>query len=188
MSNDEWLRELDERAQARVAEGFDSADEIAESLAEQFDENRADGVDIESWARRANDKAFEAHRRSQANWPAVTDCDRLDRAFSALKKERIIAQHNFTCCQSCGHSEIGEFLEGADGYTFYHQQDTESAVEGYGISLAYGATQPGDAAGVAIGERIRCALQNAGLLVEWNGSIHERIHVPLDWKRRHGPS
>ncbi|GAA3642822.1 hypothetical protein GCM10022267_31820 [Lentzea roselyniae] len=36
-----------------------------------------------------------------------TDPERLTRAFAALREAGITARENFTCCRSCGESEIG---------------------------------------------------------------------------------
>ena len=69
------------------------------------------------------------------------------------------------------------------GYTFYHWQDTEAAVEGYGICLYYGACDEGGSADLAIGREIVGELKRQGLRPEWN-EPNRRIEVPMDWKRR----
>ena len=72
----------------------------------------------------------------------------------------------------------------ARGYTFYHVQNTESAVEGYGLHLSYGATEPGDAAAETVAGEVVAALAAHGLKPRWNGSVRQCVFVPLDWKRR----
>ncbi len=187
------LREqVDEAARARVAEGYNDADEIAEGLIVLFGEDaRQDGAeDLDEVAEAATQAAMAAHLAAQASWPAITDCDRLDRAFAALEREGIVARQNFTCCQTCGHAEIGGPIsewtgdQPAIGYTFFHWQDTESAADGQGLRLAYGATQPGDDATVAVGRAVANALDREGLKVTWNGSLRTRIAVAMDWKKR----
>jgi hypothetical protein len=123
----------------------------------------------------------------------VTDCDRLDAAFSDLEGKGVLARQDFSCCQNCGHGEAwSEVKEGLSrgqklqGYTFYHQQDTERAVDGGGLYLAYGAVADGDEAETAVGKAIAEALQAQGLNVTWNGTNKQRIFVKLDWKRRRG--
>ena len=129
-------------------------------------------------------------RSEQASWPAVTDCDRLDAAFAALESRGIVARQNFTCCQSCGHGEIYDEVEGARGagravrgYAFYHQQDTESAIHYGELYLAYGSTDE-SLSTADVGERVADALREQGLSVDWDGSDRSRIRVSLDWKRR----
>ena len=201
------LAELRERATRDVAAGFDTDEDIADSLAlwaidelgheraqpqpggpppsaaGALSEEETDAL-IES-ARRATAAAVEAHQLAQAGWPIPTDCDRLDRAFRALSSAGICARQHFTCCQTCGHGEIGDELAPGDrGYVFYHWQDTEAAVDGAGLYLAYGALADGNDAAEAIGREIVAAVAREGLVIEWDGSVNTRIHVQLDWKRR----
>jgi hypothetical protein len=176
-----------------VAAGFSDPDHIAESAVEVLS-GEHDAEALRPHALRLTREAIEAHRREQATWPAVTDCDRLDAAFVELERSGIVARQNFTCCQTCGHYEIGDEITAAReagrevrGYTFYHMQDTESAVEGGGLCLAYGALEPGDGALVAVGREIVKVLCRHDLKPEWDGSGAKRIFVSLDWKRRRAP-
>jgi hypothetical protein len=128
---------------------------------------------------------------AQKEWPAVTDCDLLERAFGELERAGIVARQNFSCCGNCGSVEIlGEMSKAqcgrarVRGYTFYHTQDTDSAADGYGLLLNYGAIERTEEAGVRIGHEIVDALQRHGLKTEWDGSWSKRIAVKLDWKRR----
>src|SRR5262245_61521039 len=45
-------------------------------------------------------------KESQAGWPAVTDCDRLDRAFERLNSRGVIAMHNTGMTQSDGYDDF----------------------------------------------------------------------------------
>src|SRR5690348_10309272 len=67
------------------------------------------------------------HQGEQKSWPAVTDCDRLDKAFAALRAEGILAIHNAGMTPSEGIGEMceqyhaaGGELSGIVGYCFYH--------------------------------------------------------------------
>jgi hypothetical protein len=141
-------------------------------------------------------EAMAAHQAEQRAWPAITDCDRLDAAFAELEAAGIISRQNYTCCGTCGvaeiHTEIDELTEqGATvrGYTFFHQQDTEAAVDGHGFCLNYGTPDDeDDDARVAIGHEVAEVIRRHGLTVEWDGAIERRIIVNLDWKRRGPPS
>lgn len=185
MLDPELLDALAARATARVAEGFDPPERIVESLIEELgDDEAVDGAELAEAARAATDAALTAHREAQRSWPVPTDCDRVDRAFAALEREGVCARQHFTCCQTCGHAEIQDELDGHDGYVFYHWQDTEAAVDGFGLCLAYGAARPGAEAAAEIGARVVRALEREGLRASWDGSVDRRIEVRVEWKRR----
>lgn len=133
----------------------------------------------------------QVHRGLRARWPELTDCDRLDGAFAELSRRGLICRQHFTCCATCGSFEMQDELaaalaggRGVRGYAFYHAQDTESAVDGYGLYLSYGAVAPGEAAALGVADEIIVALQQAGLQTRWNGKWSTRIWVDVDWKRR----
>jgi hypothetical protein len=70
----------------------------------------------------------------------------------------------FTCCGTCGAAEIGiemddfQDLSGREpkGYVFFHQQDTESAVESGSLYISYGAADAtaSPEENIAIGQRL----------------------------------
>lgn len=164
-------------------------EEAVEFLLEEHED--ADTKTVERTCEAEIDKALAAHLAAQASWPEVTDCDRLDRAFTALGARGIVARHDFTCCQTCGLAEIGDEIQSAvdagddvSGFTFYHAQDTDNATEGHGLYLTYGHLDGSVANGVAIGRVVVDALREAGLETDWDGTFGKRIGVRLDWKRR----
>jgi hypothetical protein len=184
------VKEMRDSIRRDVAAGFRDPDDIIEGVVEMFSD-QADEEELRPNAERLTRQAVRAHLRDQATWPKATDCDRLDAAFDALEAGGIIARQNFTCCQNCGHYEIGGEITAAreagrevHGYTFYHMQDTESAVEGHGLYLAYGSLDSVDEALVGVGQEIVKALRRHKLKPKWNGSGSQRIFVPLAWKRR----
>jgi hypothetical protein len=175
-----------------VAAGFEPPDRIAADAADgAADDAVPDGGDLLPLAERLTAEALAVHLYEQAGWPDVTDCDRLDAAFAALEADGIVARQHFSCCGNCGHAEMGDEIAQAEdagravrGYTFYHLQNTESAVEGHGLYLSYGATEPGDAAAEAVAGEVVAALAAHGLRPRWTGSVAQCVFVPLDWKRR----
>lgn len=188
---DELSTNLREEITRRVAEGFASEDFIVDSITEYALDNDEADLDedaVRDLVARLTAESIQEHRRRQSEWVGPTDCDRLDQAFAELEMDGIVARQNFSCCQNCGHAEIGGEISAAegpvDGYTFYHLQDTESAVETGFLYLAYGATDNGGEAVEAVGRRIAAALERAGLTVEWNGSRSQRIGVHVEWRRR----
>lgn len=188
--DEELLSDLREQVRCDVAAGFDDPGRIAESAVAAF-EDQADPAFLKSQVGRLVEEALAAHAAEQRDWPAQTDCDRLDAAFAALEQAGVVARQHFTCCGTCGLAEIDREIAAAEagggrarGYTFYHWQDTEAAVEGYGICLYYGACEEGEAADLAVGHEIASELRRQGLRPEWNGRLDTRIEVPMDWKRR----
>jgi hypothetical protein len=183
----EWVRDHIRRD---VASGFYDEDTILTHAVEAFEEE-FDPVMLRGTAQRFLREEMAAHARDQQNWPARTDCDRLDDAFAALEASGVIARQNFTCCGTCGSAEIWDEIDAVGkaggptrGYAFFHMQDTERAAEGDGLYLNYGACEEGEEAALAVANDIVTQLEAHGLRTEWNGSWSQRIAVPLDWKRR----
>ena len=63
-------------------------------------------------------------------------------------------------------------------------QGTESAVEGYGLYLHYGAVEACEEAALQVANEIVDALQRHGLKTKWDGTWSNAIEAQLDWKRR----
>ena len=188
--NDEALQELRDYIQRDVAAGFRPEDDIVKNTVEML----SDDYDVEALTPHAvvmTRELIAAHKREQASWPKTTDCDRLDAAFAELERGGVVCRQDFSCCGNCGATEIQDEMKQVSksgkrvrGYAFYHMQDTESAVEGHGLYLNYGAVQDGEAAAMEIGEEVSAALKQQGLEVTWDGTWGKRIGVSLDWKRR----
>ncbi len=178
----ETREEAEEFVRGLVHGGFAGAEEIAADLTEHFDDQP---ISL-SQARAVVDGLWRERAAEQADWPEVTDADRLLTAFEALDAAGIVARADFTCCRTCGMTEIGgEAPEGARGFVFFHRQDTARAAAGEGLWLAFGAlpAAPGDTA--AVGREVVTALRAGGLAVAWDGSADTRIQVtPLDWRKR----
>src|SRR5438270_1567281 len=107
------VADLREDARQLVIEGFEGDDAIVDILTTWFtvdletDETIRDPEVVRPVARRATAAAVRAHRRQQARWPAVTDCDRLDAAFALLERRGVVARQHFMDCASDGLHEIG---------------------------------------------------------------------------------
>lgn len=189
-SEDEVLEEMRALIRRDLAAGFHDPDSIASGAVEMF-EDQVDPALLDPQARAFLREELAALAEAQKAWPAETDCDRLDSAFAALEAKGVISRQHFTCCGTCGSAEIWDEMGAAAaagrpvrGYTFYHWQDTERAVEGSGLYLFYGAREEGDAPALAIAGEIVAELGRHGLETDWDGSIDRRIGVSLDWKRR----
>jgi hypothetical protein len=182
----ETLREID----GLVRGGFDDRARIIEMLCEEM---YAPGELDEAEVVAAVDAAFASLARDKASWPAITDCDQLDKAFAALNARGVIALQNAGYTQSDGYDDVRQsYDERSDrdrviGYCFYHGQDLERAVHGEGLYLAFGPIDARNEAteGPLVGAIIVEELRRAGFTAKWDGTFGQRICVPaIDWKRR----
>ncbi|HZW09889.1 MAG TPA: hypothetical protein VFF69_08290 [Phycisphaerales bacterium] len=189
---DDVLTDLRSFLDTLVAAGFSPPDEMLQSAIECYEDELAPDA-LRPHAERMLRESLDAHAAAQASWPQTTDCDRLDAALAELESRGIFARQNYWCCGTCGCAAIDDEMQQAAargaqvrGYTFYHEQDTDSAVEDGSLYLNYGSADhpAGPQAAVAIGEEVRDTLERHGLSVHWDGTIERRIGVVLDWKRR----
>ena len=180
--------EIDRLAHDLVRSGFYRRDEIIQYVIDAFSDEIDEGK-LRPMAVKAADLAIRDQRHAEQAWPVLTNCDRLDQAFENLEDSGIVARQNFTCCQNCGHAEIGEEIDEAAergvnvrGYTFYHQQDTDRAIAGEGIYLAYGTVGHDDT--VKVAHEVVAAIERCGLKTDWDGSAGTRIRIAMEWQRR----
>src|SRR5687768_12730799 len=88
----------------------------------------------ETWLRRAVAHEFRKKREAERGWPAVTNCDHLDRVFECLRGQGILTRHRCGLTIQDGldvidglYSEAGGKRSVLIGYCFYHLQDMEAA-------------------------------------------------------------
>jgi hypothetical protein len=174
----------------KVAAGFRPLADIAEEAVE-IGALDAPADEVRPFVPAIVEECARRHLEEQADWPEETDCDRLSAAFEQLERQGIIARQDFSCCSNCGVGEIWDEIQAslgagrqARGYTFFHMQDTDRAVDGDGLYLNYGAVEKGADSTVAIGYEVVQTLERHGLSCQWNGSITKRIMVPIKWQRR----
>jgi hypothetical protein len=173
-----------------VRTGFYDRTDAIDAVVAYFEEEM-EASPLKRLANSEVDKAIRALREAEAAWPPLTDCDRLDLAFEKLEDAGIVARQHFTCCGTCGVAEMGAEVSEAEarglkvrGYVFFHQQDTDSAVEGHGLYLNYGAIEDGEPKALAVGREIVAAIESCGLKTNWDGSWDKRIGVTLEWRKR----
>ncbi|HEX8507041.1 MAG TPA: hypothetical protein VF630_16875 [Hymenobacter sp.] len=171
-----------------VWSGFYTEEEVTEMLEEWLEDD--DGEADEAALEAALQQEFADKKAAEAAWPPVTDCDRLDQAFAALSAKGIIVLQNAGYTMSDGLDDVAEVLaeegrEGIRGYCFYHGQDLARAVDGQGLTLAFGGLDDEAEHKIAVGQAVQAALREVGLVVEWNGDPETRLQLPLlIWKRR----
>lgn len=182
-------------ARIHIRGGYEPLEEVEEILldyAQDFSSPLTDR-DRQIEVRNALVQAVSALVQEQDSWPILTDFDKLELAFDMLEDEDIVARQHFTCCGTCGAAEIGAEIEDfeqagrqAKGYVFFHQQDTESAVESGSLYISYGAAdaEATNEASIEVGRRLFDTLKAVGLKPIWDGKINHRVGLAIDWKRR----
>lgn len=177
------------RVRSIVWAGKDDADEIAIMIEEEFGDEAG-----EDWVEEAIQREVVAKRKEEKTWPKVTDFDRLDRAFTILEAQGIIALHRAGFTQSDGLEEVEDAYQKAGGknsdyagHCFYTEQDQEGALDGRGLYIGFGHLSGNNAKGVEVGKPLRAAMEREGFKVEWDGTIGARLYVKkFCWQRR-GP-
>lgn len=133
---------------------------------------------------------LEAQRAREATWEEETVNDRIEEAFAELWDRGIVALQNAGYTMEEGWEDVAEArkeLENPRGAAFYHQQDTERAVEGGGLFLAFGSFAEGDRAQASreIAQEVCDVLRKHGVAVVWDGDINHRIEIsPFPWRNR----
>jgi len=138
-------------------------------------------------------------------WPAVTDCDRLDRVEAALRERGILLWQVSPCCDTCTVGELPDRINVVSrrhpgfrvrGYAFFIDQnmpDTLADSTELSVFLGYGWVSP-DKSKVAeeiyeknalgIAREVCECLRDEGLEVDWNGDFSRKIGVSINWQRR----
>ncbi|MFE9975747.1 DUF6891 domain-containing protein [Streptomyces hirsutus] len=177
--------ELEKRVREVLAGGYASRAELAELAEEYLVTGERRPVSREQ-AQALADRLWLERVAEQSAWQGETEPERLTRAFTTLQEAGVTARENFTCCRSCGQSEIGgESGPDVRGFVYFHTQCTESAAAGRGLTLLYGGFDGSSETTAAIGHEVVAALEAVGLHAEWDHDPGRTITVtPLDWRRR----
>ncbi|MFD5815802.1 DUF6891 domain-containing protein [Streptomyces sp. NPDC127038] len=177
--------ELEQRVRLELLGGYASRAELAELAEEYLVTKERRPVSREQAAALA-DRLWVERVAEQVAWQGETDPERLTRAFASLERAGVTARENFTCCRSCGESEIGGAgAPDARGFVYFHTQCTDSAAAGQGLMLLYGGFDGSSETTASIGREVVTALEAVGLHTEWDRDPGRAITVtPLDWSRR----
>lgn len=182
--DEEYDESIEDDIRIRVWSGFYTLADVLSVIEDS--ETEGDRGRLADFAR----SEFRAKREAEATWPEITDCDRLDEAFDSLNEKGIIALHNAGLTMSDGISDVSEELANCDpettiGYCFYHEQDVGRAIDGHGLSVAFGDIDDTESGKREIGELVKAELERHGFLVEWNGDPETRLDLPkIVWQRR----
>ena len=187
---DDAVKAVRQFVYTKVAAGYRALDDIAEEAVE-IGALDAPADEVRPLVPSILEDCVRQHAAEQDTWPEETDCDRLSSAFEQLERQGVLARQDFSCCGNCGVGEIWQEIESCQanarevrGYTFFHMQDTDAAVDGEGLYLSYGSVEDSVDAAVDIGHEVVATLQAHGLRCRWDGTIENRLFVSLDWKHR----
>jgi len=106
-------------------------------------------------------------------------------AFVELEKQNIAPVANW-CCNSDSHCQGQELLEENSkyiGYVFIHDQNVETLMDEGECCIGYAArpytseTPPTEDPNINIAKMVKAALGEAGLTVEWDGSVDTKLTV-----------
>ncbi|EEH06690.1 conserved hypothetical protein [Histoplasma capsulatum G186AR] len=182
-----------EIARWRVKSGFWPLGDLIASTVEvlEYDKNIT-SKEAKSLARQIVIPLWNQQLAAQQSWPQDerTIAEKFAAAFESLdKNHRIPARMNFTCCRTCGVSEIGmdRDEEDAVGYAFFHEQTTQCFVQYPGATvMVYYGTFPGRGAEcLDVANTVVRALEREGLSVKWSGDTAKAIEVDCDeWRKR----
>jgi hypothetical protein len=182
--------EVLEQIEKDVLMGFESAEEMMESITEMFEEE--DDFD-EDWLAETIEARCNEHRDNSFNWSKPTDFDRLDAVFTELIKQNIVCLHNagYTKQDAIGDcedaiAELDDMGIEAIGYCYYHSQDLERAIDPTSRTLLLGYDSFIDDAKetLMIANMIVDTLKAHNFKVTWNGSIEQRIQIDnINWQK-----
>ncbi|MBZ3903273.1 MULTISPECIES: DUF6891 domain-containing protein [Streptomyces] len=183
---DDVRDQVEERVRELLRCGYDDRARLSETAEEYLVDGDERPVSP-AQARQLVDRLWVERLAEQETWDGVTDPERLTRAFETLRAAHgITAREHFTCCRSCGMSEIGaEGPPDAPGFVFFHTQCTEGAAAGHGLMLLYGGFDGSAETTAAVGHQVVAALAAEGLSTQWDGDPGTAVAVtPLDWRKR----
>jgi hypothetical protein len=133
---------------------------------------------------------FARKQSAELEWPAITDCDRLDEAFAALERRKVLGLHNAGYSMSAAHGEAYFELQVRShvdyvGYCFYHEQDIDTSIESGDLYIGFDDTQEGSPMMEDVARIVVEELAAAGLDPVWDGDRNARIHLKgFIWQRR----
>jgi hypothetical protein len=173
---------------ARVRGAVDDAESITAAVRQRFDVTDIDDENLHRWV----SDALDQQAADEADWPADTDCDRLDVTLTSLLRHGIIARQNAGVTPADALADVARaFVEaggddaGVIGFCFYDYQDLLRAADDGDLLLSFGEVHGDPEGGVHIGRLIRDAFEANGFTVRWDGTLADRIAVTdLVWQRR----
>ena len=178
-----------EQLEKDILFGFESAEELLESIGEMFyDEENFDT----EWLKNEIKERLNKHQDESLTWEKPTDFDRLVKAFDQLNREKIVAIHKAGNTRQDGEddsseiiSELNEIGIVAKGYCYYHSQDLERAIgDEKMLFIGFDSYNRENELAKEVAEKIVEILKKNEFQVKWNGSLETRIEIlNINWKK-----
>lgn len=185
-------------------------DAILKACREVYLQDECPESERDSFIRFAADELERAEARiasEKLEWPAETDCDRLDRVEAALRERGILLWQASPCCDSCTFGDLPDrigiinhrhpgFRDRIRGYAFFIDQNMPEMLSKsteLSLHLGYGwlsADQSGvpreiyEKNAVGIAREVCECLKSEGFDVDWNGKLSLKIGISVNWQRR----
>ncbi len=194
---EEYIRDL---VWMQLVRGNDCINDHSFEIASAVEDAEGGGALSDEQCRAIAQYLIDARRAQQAGFGEVP-AGKLDRAFEALRRAHVVAEPDFSCCNTCGHAEIEGDRDDL-GYVFFHQQDTERLAESGSTYLSYGIFWPAhiseeeykalndsqreelyDATTITLMRSVVIPiLQEHGIGVSWEGNVDTRILLTgVEW-------
>ena len=169
------VEEIDYLIDLLTKSGFFSVDEIIEILEDQFIEEE---IDFSKFDISLNDSSND-------------DFSKLERAFSKLAGEDIVAVHN------CGY-DINEGVSDAfelqvhlinnkfkaEGFCFYTFEDVEDAILDDKLKITFGDFEDNENKALEIGKTVSKYLKDENFTVDWDETVNNQIEInPFRWDK-----
>ncbi|WP_406534368.1 DUF6891 domain-containing protein [Methanobrevibacter sp.] len=173
--NQDLVEEIEYLKDLLAKSGFFSHDEIIEILEDQFIEEEIDfsGCEIPS-----NDFSGE-------------NFSKLEKAFSSLAGEKIVAIHNCGFDIEEGVADAFELFVHlnnnkfqADGFCFYTFEDVEDALFDNKLKITFGDFENNEDKALEIGKTVSKCLKEENFNIDWDETINNQIEInPFKWDK-----
>jgi len=186
---DSLKKEMTEELDHFIKSGFYDSVEVIENMCDMFYKEKIDTP----WLAGVAMRAYRRREAEQASWPAVTDFDKLVKAFDRLNANGIVALHNAGNTKDEDEddaSEIRTALSGTHlrGFCGYDTQDVDGLIDGgKGLYITFGSFNDSKKACTLIGKEVDAQLRAAGFTTVWDQTCDTRIMIkPIRWQKRFG--
>ncbi|KAJ0417393.1 hypothetical protein BJY00DRAFT_315864 [Aspergillus carlsbadensis] len=184
------IENVRDRLKADVKTGCYTKAELFENAIHYFSYEKIpkEHPDIQRESGRLIEYLWAKQLRRQAKWSEakLEDHAKVERAFRSLREKGIVARENFHYTQQQADFNIGKEATGGEhGFAYWHGQDTEKAVNGFGLVIRFGALDFDDEGSRRVGEIVCQELKAVGLPAQWNGTAMQAIYVrPFLWRKK----
>ena len=188
--NQKIKEEALEQIEQDVLMGFETQDDMFESISEMFYD--VDDFD-EDWLKKIINEKFNQHKKESLKWVKPTAFDRLVKSFDYLTLQKIVGLHNAGYTKQDAIAECEEAIDELKkrnidvvGYCYYHEQDIGGAIDKSvrKLYIGFGSVDQEDAKTLIVGNTIIKVLKENNFEVEWDGTVNQRITIiNIDWKK-----